>query len=175
VKLVQPLNVTSNGVVFQKNETQGQLSKYLVTGNGGYKTPAGISSKIANQNIKGSYNNGASLIIITHPDFLQAANRLKAKREAGGPGNPNYLKTEIFTCDQIYNEFSGGVLDAIALRDFVKYAFENWQEKPSYVCLLGDGDFDYKNILVPDGNWVPCYEYSDPQINQVNGFTSDDF
>src|SRR5205814_1664576 len=75
----------------------------------------------------------------------------------------------------IYNEFSGGVLDAVALRDFIKYAYDNWQERPVYLCLFGDGDFDYRNLLVTDGNWVPPYEFSDPRINQVNGFCSDDF
>jgi len=175
VKIIQPLSSSSNGVSFERNETQGILSNYLVTGPGGYKTPTGISQKIPNQNIKGSYISGASFIIITPSNFLAAANRLKSKREAGGPGNPNYLKTEIFTVDQIYNEFSGGVLDAVALRDFIKYAYENWQEKPAFVCLFGDGDFDYKNIFGTGNNYVPPFEHSDPNINQVAGFTSDDF
>src|SRR5512142_2437896 len=65
--------------------------------------------------------------------------------------------------------------DPVAIRDFIKYAYDNWQERPAYICFFGDGDFDYKNILVQDENWVPAYEYSDPNINQVNNFTSDDF
>ncbi len=175
VKIVQPLNTSSSNVKFQENEIQGSFHKYFAVGPNGYKTPTGISSRIPNQNLKGTNGDGASFVIITHQDLLPAANRLKAKREAGGPSNPNYLKTKIFTCDQIYNEFSGGVLDAMAIRDFLKYAYENWQEKPVYVCFLGSGNFDYRNVLGNSVTYVPPYEYSDPELDQVSGFTSDEF
>ncbi len=174
VGLVQPISAASNNVKFQK--TQFAISSFAVVGQNGYKnlTSSSISQKIPNQNLRG-ITDGASFVIITHPDLLAAANRLKAKREAPGPGNPNYLKTMVVDINQIYNEFSGGVLDAVAIRDFIKYSYDHWQEKPVYICFFGDGDFDYKNILVPDANWVPAFEFSDPFINQVNGYTSDDF
>jgi hypothetical protein len=107
---------------------------------------------------------------------VSAANRLKTKRESGGVNNPNYLKTRIFTTEQIYNEFSGGILDATAIRDFLKYAYENWNQKPVYVLLLGDGHFDYKQLRenVPP-NPVPAFEITHPQIDQVFGFTTDDY
>ncbi len=172
VHRVNPISVSASNVKFQK--TQSGSSYFMVAGPNGYKTPTGISQRIANQNLHG-ISDGASFVIITHPDLVPAANRLKAKREAPGPGNPNYLKTRVIEVTQIYNEFSGGLLDPVAIRDFIKYAYDNWQERPAYICFLGDGDFDYKNILVSDQNWVPAYEYSDPHINQVNNFTSDDF
>jgi hypothetical protein len=173
VKIIQPISVTSNSVKFQRTQSLAGF-QFAVSGQNGYKTPTGISPRVPNQNLRG-ITDGASFIIITHPDLLAAANRLKAKREAPGPGNPDYLKTYVFEVNQIYNEFSGGVLDAVAIRDFIKYCYDNWQEKPVYVCFFGDGDFDYKNILVADANWVPAFEFSDPNINQVNGYTSDDF
>lgn len=174
VKIIQPLNATSTNVRFQRIEAQGIINKYFVTGQNGYKRPTGISSRIPNQNLRG-ITGGASFIIITHKDFIQSAERLKNKREQGGTGNPNYLKTFVVTTEQIYNEFSGGVFDAVAIRDFVKYAFENWSERPVYVCLLGDGGFDYKNILYQGGNWVPPWELTSPVIDQVQGLTTDDF
>jgi hypothetical protein len=173
VKMIQPISVSSNTVKFQKSQALAGY-RFAVAGQNGFKTPTGISQRVPNQNLRG-ITDGASFIIITHPDLLAAANRLKAKREAPGPGNPNYLKTYVFEVNQIYNEFSGGVLDAVAIRDFIKYCYDNWQEKPVYVCFFGDGDFDYKSILVTDPNWVPAFEFSDPNINQVNGYTSDDF
>jgi hypothetical protein len=172
VRLIHPLNVAANNVRFQKY--QSIVGTFFVVGPNGYKEPTGISQRVANQNLHG-ISDGADFIIITHPDFLAAAQRLKAKREAPGPNDPNYLKTKIFTVNQIYNEFSGGILDAVAIRDFIKYCYDNWQRRPSYICFFGDGDFDYKNILVEDGNWVPAFEFSDPNINQVNNYTSDDF
>lgn len=174
VKMIQPLTVTSSNVRFQRNETDGKVSSYFVVGQNGFKAPTSITSKIANQNLRG-ISDGAHFIIVTHKDFLSAAERLKNKREQGGPSDPNYLKTLVVTTDQIYNEFSGGVLDAVAIRDFVKYAFDNWNIKPTHVCLLGDGSFDYKNILGYGNNWVPAWEFTSPTINQVAGFTSDDY
>ena len=174
VKIIQPLSATANNVRFQKTQTKDNLSRFVVMGPTGYKTPTSISEKVPNQNLHG-ISDGSSVVIITHPDLIPAANRLKAKKEAGGPGDINYLKTTIYTCDQIYNEFSGGLLDPVAIRDFLKNAYENWQTKPVYVLLLGDGDIDYKHILVQNKNWVPPYEITDDQINQVQTYVTDDF
>ncbi|MGA2668488.1 MAG: type IX secretion system sortase PorU [Ignavibacteria bacterium] len=176
VKLVQPLAVSSSNVKFQELAVGGgQLSKFFAIGPNGYKTPTSISQRMPNQNLHNGYNEGASFIIITHPDFISGANRLKTKRETGGPGNPNYLKTFVFDIYSIYNEFSGGLQDPVAIRDFIKYATDHWQIKPVYVCFMGDGSYDYRNILLPFSNWVPPYEFTDPNINQVTSYTSDDF
>lgn len=174
VKMVQPLDVSSSNVRFQKTEQKNNLSRYFVVGPGGFKTPTSVSSRVTNQNLHG-ISDGYDFIIITHKDFVSAAERIKSKREQGGPGNPDYLKTVIVTTEQIYNEFSGGVYDAVAIRDFVKYAYDNWNTRPTFVCLLGDGGFDYKNIKTQGGNYVPAWEKTDPQIHQVLGLTSDDF
>ena len=172
LSIIQPLNLGSNSVRFAK--TQTGISKYFIVGQNGYKTPTSISQRFANQNLHG-ISDGYDFIIISYKDFLPAANRLKAKREAVGPNDPSYLKTLVVDVDQIYNEFSGGLLDPVSIRDFLKYAYDNWTRKPSYVCFLGDGGFDYKNHLGPGGNYIPPYEYSDPNINQVNGYVTDDF
>jgi len=174
LKMIQPISINNNSVRFQKTENGGNLSRYFVVGQNGYKTPTAISPRVSNQNLHG-ISDGASFIIITHKDFISAAERLKTKREQGGPGNPDYLKTMIVTTEQIYNEFSGGILDAVAIRDFIKYAYDGWSTKPAFVCLLGDGGFDYKNIKTQGGNYVPAWELTSPVIHQVLGLTTDDF
>ena len=93
--------------------------------------------------------NGADYIIITHPDFKDAAQRLKNLRLTQYPDsditNP---RIEIVDVNQIYDEFSFGMLDPQALRDFVKYAFENWEAPaPVYVVLFGDMSHDYRHLL----------------------------
>lgn len=172
VSIVQPISTGSNSIRFQRQQNL-VINEYFVVGQNGYKTPASISQRIPNQNLHGGFNNGASFVIITHKDLIQAANRLKEKRENPGAGNP--LKTLVFDVDQIYNEFSGGLLDVTAIRDFLKYCYENWQEKPAYVCLFGDGSIDYRSILTQNSNRVPPYENTSPLINEVNGYCSDDF
>jgi hypothetical protein len=178
VNIVQPISVSASNVRFQKNQDL-ILSKFLVVGPNGYKTPSSITQRIPNQNLRGGYTDGANLIIITPKVFMQAANRLKTRNESGGPSNPSYLKTDIFDIQAIYNEFSGGVVDAVAIRDFLKYCYDHWQTPPEYVCFLGSGSFDYKNLenLPPENyaNWIPAFEYTDSQIDQVATYTSDDF
>ena len=175
VKLVQPLNLTSTNVKFRNDEQDSVISRYLVSGQNGYKRPSGISSKAANQNLRG-ISDGASFIIITDKEFVSAATRLKNKREGVGVNDPSYLRTMIVTTDLLYNEFSGGVLDVTAIRDFLKYAYTNWAEKPVYVLLLGDGHFNYKNLGGANPfNPVPAFEITDPQLDQVAGYTTDDY
>jgi hypothetical protein len=172
VKIINPLITTSNNVKFRK--TQTTISKYFLIGQNGYMSPAGISQRIPNQNLHG-ITDGYDFIIISYKDFVPAANRLKAKREGVGPSDPSYLRTLVVDIQQVYNEFSGGVVDPVAIRDFLNYSYQNWQRKPSYVCFLGNGGFDYKSIISQNENFIPPFEFSDPHINQVNGYTTDDF
>jgi len=100
--------------------------------------------------------NAADFVIITHQDFYSAALTLKGLRE-GWDG----LQTYVAKIQDVFDEFSWGLYDPTAIRDFLSYAYHNWTRRPYYVLLLGDGDFDYKNILSDaDENWIPPYETS---------------
>jgi hypothetical protein len=59
----------------------------------------------------------------------------------------------------IYDEFSYGLQSAVAMRDFLAYAYGNWQSPaPQYVILVGDSSFDYKdNLDLGTINYVPGY------------------
>jgi len=175
VKRIQPLNLSASNVKFRKAESDTVISRYFVVGQNGFKRPSGISSRLTNQNLRG-ISDGASFVIITDKEFMPSAARLKNKREGVGVNDPGYLKTKIVTTDLIYNEFSGGILDVTAIRDFLKYAYENWAEKPVYVLLFGDGHFNYKGL--GGGNMfnpVPAFEITHPQLDQVAGYTTDDY
>jgi len=114
--------------------------------------------------------NGASYVIITHEDFYSQAQRL-ADFRASRPGG-EALTTFVAKIQDIYDEFSGGLFDPTAIRDFLKYAFENWSERPRYVLLFGDGDYDYRNIISSsDKNWIPPFETTD--LSLINNRTSD--
>ena len=107
-------------------------------------------------------NNGADYIIITHPDFLSAAQDLNNFRSANFPDSSiSNVRTMVVDINQIYDEFSYGLLDPYALKDFVKYAFENWQSPaPSYIVLFGDMSYDYRHILASSRpNFIPSIPY----------------
>jgi hypothetical protein len=63
----------------------------------------------------------------------------------------------------VYDEFNHGFLHPNAIRDFLKYAYNNWnagQAPPKYVLLVGDGTYDFKNVLKQDSllpNLLPPY------------------
>ena len=172
VDLIIPISYSGGIAKFQGNNTPGNPKEYYVIGGNQYKAPVSISSKIANQNLHG-ISEGASFIIISPTEFLPAANRLKAQREIPGP---SYLRTIVIDINHIFNEFSGGLLDPVAMRNFIKYANNNWNERPVYILFLGDGSYDYKNIYnLSIKNFVPPIEKSTDHIDEITSYPSDDF
>jgi hypothetical protein len=87
-----------------------------------------------------SANHGADWIAVTDAEMAPEAERLAAHRRARG------LRTAVVDIDDVYAEFSCGVQDPTALRDFLRAAYLGWQAPaPSYVLLFGDGTYDSKN------------------------------
>ncbi len=112
-----------------------------------------------------SISNAADYIIITHGKFSGNADQLAALRSTNFPDDniPN-PRIKIVDVQQIYDEFSFGLLEPNSLREFVKYAFENWQQPaPLYVVLLGDMSYDYRALLKSSRpNFVPSIPYFSP-------------
>ncbi len=104
-----------------------------------------------------SGNTQADLIIITPEVFSDAMQEYIDYREADG------WSVRIITTEDIYDNFSYGLFDPVAIRDFLKYAYETWPEpSPAMVLLVGDGNYDYLNIMGHDApNYVPplIHEY----------------
>ncbi len=154
---------------FQVTENADSIRKYIAIGNEAYLTPTNPST-VANSNLRGIAD-GAEFIIITHKNFIDAANRLKSFRE-----NESRIpiSTTVVDIEQIFNEFSCGVQDVSAVRDFIKYAYENWQIEPGYFLLFGKGIYDYKNIEGFGDNFITTWQTSE-SLQLLNSFTSDDF
>lgn len=116
----------------------------------------------------------ADLVVITHPALINSANNYKTYRESKGA-----YKVAVVQTNHIFNEFAYGVADPTAIRDFLAYAFANWDIKPEYVLLWGDGHYDYKNNLKLNvTNYVPPYESIEPTkdyFSATQSFTSDDY
>ena len=86
------------------------------------------------------------------------------------------LTTEVVTNTQIYNEFSSGMTDVSALRDFIKYLYDKDSKKLKYVLLFGDGSIDNLTISDNNPNLIPTYQ-SASSLNEYgqNSIVSDDF
>jgi PKD repeat protein len=109
-----------------------------------------------------STDNGATYIIITHPDFYEVSETLADYRASQGETVVT-VKTE-----DIYDEFNGGIYGPHAIQAFLKYAYANWSPKPIYVLLVGDASVDPKGNLVgsvPD--MLPTYHVDAPLFGQA--------
>ena len=113
--------------------------------------------------------NGADYIIITHKKFSDIADQLAALRSNNFPDEniPN-PRIKIVDVQNIYDEFSFGLLEPGSLKEFVKYAFENWElPSPSYVVLIGDMSYDYRALLESSRpNFIPSHPYFAPTYGQ---------
>ena len=80
--------------------------------------------------------------------------------------------------DKIFNEFSSGSQDPVAIRDFVKMYYDkagaNVANRPKYLLLFGDASFDYKDRIKGNTNLVPAYE-NKISFDPLSTYTSDDF
>ena len=88
--------------------------------------------------------NRADYIIISHPIFLESAKKLANWRsELAGGG----FITKVIDVTDIYDEFNYGMVSPHAIKDFLKYAYNNWQQPaPSYVLIFADGTYDFLGI-----------------------------
>jgi hypothetical protein len=145
------------------------LRKFVVFSSGDALTPVFRKVSVPNQDLIGSAD--AEMVIVAHPLFLNYAKKL-ADMHADNSG----LKTLIVTPEQIYNEFSGGVPDIAAIRNFLRMKFEkqSGEVRLKYLLLFGDGSYENKTLPPHNPNFVPTYQSQNSTVI-VSSFTSDDF
>ena len=125
-------------------------TRYLALTGPETKSPLAITLDTPS-NLRGP-SNGADYLIITHSDFHTNVLALANHRAAQG------FDTMVVDVQDIYDEFSHGILDPRAIRDFLTYAYSYWNPRPSYVLLVGDGNYDFKdNIGRAEPNYIPPY------------------
>jgi hypothetical protein len=125
-------------LVFEDNITQP--TRYYAAQSTSYmRVP-----KIAKDNPSNLRNpaNKADYIIISHKDFLKEIEPLAEHRREEG------LEVLIVDVEDVYDEFSYCLFDPRAIQSFLRYAYHNWDKKPTYVLLVGDAHYDYKNSIV---------------------------
>lgn len=111
-------------------------------------------------------------LIITNPSFLSQATELGALHASNG------LPNHVVTTEQIYNEFSSGMRDAAAIRNYIKMFYERAGGDPNlapkYVLLFGDGSYDNKGILGMGQHLIPTFQ-SVASFEVIQSYTSDDY
>jgi hypothetical protein len=159
----------SGSFLFRAAETSGAPSSYWAVAGNPWRVPA-AGTLMQNENVRG-YAGGADFIIVTSSQYRSAADRLAAYRTDPFHGG---LKVYVADVNQIYDEFSGGVTDVTAIRDFLKYAYDNWTPAPRFVLMLGQASFDFKGVLGVQSSFVPTWETPE-SLDGIASWATDDF
>jgi len=158
----------------------GEQKTYLAFSNFSVLQPIkDARSTVVNQDLKGTIFNNAQgqfedidYIILAPSQFLSQAERLAQINRT-----KYNLSVKVVDLQTIYNEFSTGSQDIAALRNFIKYVYDNAStpaKRLKYLCLFGDGSYDYKNRIRNNTNLVPSW-YSKSSFSLQSSFVSDDF
>ena len=136
---------------------------------GAYEAPAAMELRRP-QDLR-STQNGADWIVITPRAFLPAAAPLASWRRAQG------YRAVAVAVEDVYDVFSHGLFDPAAIKEFLRYASDNWAKPaPAFVLLAGDATYDYRGYLatgktngvparlvndgslIPSDNWYACLD-----------------
>ncbi len=115
------------------------------------------------------------MIIIYHRNFRDAANRLASHRRNNLPYSSDPVVRAV-DIEDVYNNFSGGMKDPLAVRNYLKFLYDNFSDGGApvidYALLIGNCTYDARDILGRSNDFVPVYinvNYED------EGVEDDDF
>ncbi len=135
---------------FSDNRTAPN-SRCLSVADPGLMTPLSIALDTPSD-LK-ALSNGADYLVVTHSDFMAQAVQLATYR-----ASHNQYATAVVDVQDIYDEFSFGLMSQQAIKDFLTFAYNNWQPRPQFVLLMGDATYDPKGYTgIPDRVFVPAF------------------
>ncbi|MDA8019639.1 MAG: C25 family cysteine peptidase [Thermoanaerobaculia bacterium] len=105
-----------------------------------------------------SSDQGATYLVVSGAGLESAATQLAALRASSG------FATRVVPIEDIYDEFSYGADDPLAVQRLLTWAVDHWDPAPTHVALLGDGSFDYRDNLGVGENLIHI-----PMVATENG------
>jgi len=152
--------------------TANILREFVAFDGSNFPNPTAMG-RIPNQNLH-AISNPPALLIVYHPNFAGAAQRLSAHRN-----QTTGISSQAVDIMQVYNEFSSGKEDLTAIRDFAKMLYDRNQGADTlrYLLLFGNGSFDYKNISMSEeanSDFIPSFQTIE-SLNPLGAYTTDDY
>ena len=130
--------------------TDGSVSVFAVPGRGRRQlfafSEADVKAPLAvrpNAPTSWHASAGADLVVIAHGSLMGSVQPLVDQRRAEG------LQVALVDVEDVYDEFGAGEKDVAALRAFLTYAWQNWNQPPQYVLLVGSATYNPRNY--PNG------------------------
>lgn len=130
----QPTNMGDGIFAQQFGDIASATSRYSVCSATGIKDVASIQQTYFRS--LASTNQRADYVVICPLNFRQQVYRLLSLRHSQG------LSVAVAPLTDIYNEFSYGIADASAIKQFIGYAHHHWASPPKYIVLAGTGNYD---------------------------------
>jgi len=172
--------VNANQANFSFKSYLGEARKYIAVDYADLLTPSKDSrSRVANQNLKGTIlkNNQGVFQDLDYLIITPASLNSQAERLANFHRTYSQLNVKVVNLENIYEEFSSGKQDIAAIRNFVKYVYNNASSpgrRIKYLNLFGDASFDYKNRIPNNTNVVPTF-HSINSFSLSSSIMTDDF
>lgn len=163
------VNGTFAGANFSFRLPTDELKEFVASDGINFYEPSRVGP-VANQNLHEL--DQAEYLIVTHKNFVTQANRLANLHRSLGES------VHVVTSEQVFNEFSSGMLDPTAIRMFAKMFYDRGalspETRPQSLLLFGDGTFDPKNRVPNNNNYIPTYQMLESE-NHIEAMVSDDF
>jgi hypothetical protein len=163
-----PATYADSQLNFKSNS--GLTREYVAFNPGGTIPSSEWVGTVANQNLHAAEL--SEMIIVSHPTLLKVADDL-----ADFHRTTDQMTVQVVTPDLIYNEFSGGLPDPAAFRNYFRMCYERGKQTGTntlkYILLMGDGSFDNRNILGKNYNLLPTFQ-SDNSLSETESFVTDD-
>jgi hypothetical protein len=161
-----------NGSTLQFNvPVDTTLHQFIAFDGQSFLSPATLIGSVANQNLHGLSN--TDLVIVTAPEFASQATELANYHQSH-----DNISSQVVDENLIFNEFSSGAPDIVAIRDFMRMFYDrangDTTKMPKYLLLFGDGSYDPKNRIPNNTNYILAYETPN-STDPLNSTTSDDF
>jgi hypothetical protein len=164
-----PATFTEGQLKFKSNS--GLTREYVAFNPGGTIPSAELVGTVANQNLHAAEL--SEMIIVSNPTLLKVANDIADLHRTS-----DQMAVQVVTPDVIYNEFSGGLPDPAAFRNYFRMCYDrgkqNGKNTLKYILLMGDGSFDNRNIRGKNFNLLPTFQ-SDNSYSPTESFVTDDF
>ena len=136
-------------------ETEAANALYLATTLAAAAAP--LSVVVDQPSSLRASGHAADYVVIAGAGLEDAAEELAAYRRERG------LSTFVAPIEEVYDEFSHGIVTPWAIRDFLAHTQQHWAGAPRYAVLAGDGSFDYNDRMGAGGNLLPPVMVSTPE------------
>ncbi len=159
-------SVESDGAGYRVNFVGGTNATYYVTTASSVLTPE-ISKAAEFEDIK---SGTAEYLVIAHPNFRSGLKPFVDARSS-------LYDVKVVDVTQVYAQYSGGVFDPQAIRDYIRHAINVMGV--DYVLLVGGDTYDYRRYSGSSISFIPSlympsigsvgFAPVDPLFTDVNG------